>query len=238
MANLPILFSAPMVRAILREIEHPGTGKTQTRRVLRNPLPNSPVKMAGIWMDDHCLQRLNAESEFRPVKLAYEIGDHLYVREAWRVGRPHDEIKPSKILHPLVERGKGVTVLYEAGGWRSVGPRGREEPIYPSDTPMPDWAGRRRPAMFMPREFSRIALIVTDVRVQRLQDISEADAAAEGLRDEDDEGWSTTLPPLVSAFRDLWNGLNSARGYGWETNPWVAAYTFRPILGNIDQVRP
>lgn len=151
----------------------------------------------------------------------------------------------------MLERNKGVTVLYEAGGWKSVGPEGRKEPTYPNDEPMPKWAGRKRPAMFMPRWASRITLTVTEVRVQRLQDISEEDAKAEGLESQLDGDADEFGRPLVfeyfraadflpwnrdpvEAYADLWDHLNYSRGFAWETNPWVVAYSFKPELINID----
>src|SRR5690606_20378462 len=92
----------------------------------------------------------------------------------------------------------------------------------------------------MPRWASRMTLIITDVRVERLQDITEVDAVAEGLNRfsscwgiAGDSGTWNADPRL--AFAGLWDSINGNRsGCSWKHNPWVAAYTFRPILGNID----
>lgn len=220
MADLPIPFSAPMIRAILREIEQPGTGKTQTRRVLTPQLDDLVEGQT-------------------PRQLRTSIGDRLYVREAHHRTNDHahshlvgydfaDGPIPRKGRHHIEGVGYVEFFHHSLGGWG-----GR--------------LSRNYPAMHMPRWASRITLIVTDVRVQRLQEISEADAVAEGLifrgsGNPLESGWCVTeesqqWPSAVFAYSGLWESLNADRGYGWETNPWVAAYTFRPILGNIDQVQ-
>jgi hypothetical protein len=91
----------------------------------------------------------------------------------------------------------------------------------------------------MPRWASRLTLTVTDVRVQRVQEISEADAVAEGVTPSEEPNemkWEHYAPHGV-AFRTLWDSLNAKRGYGWDANPWVAAYTFTATRQNIDQVQ-
>lgn len=88
---------------------------------------------------------------------------------------------------------------------------------------------RRRPSIHMPRRFCRLVLEVTDVRVEQLQMISEADARAEGMRD-------ATLGPgqihyvggVVTAFSVLWNSLNAERA-PWSSNPWVWVVSFRRL---------
>ena len=91
----------------------------------------------------------------------------------------------------------------------------------------------------MPRWASRLTLTVTDVRVQRLQDISEADAQAEGLV-EVYEGWATDSagrhwgPTARDSYRILWNDLHGPEA--WAANPWVAALTFETHRHNIDQI--
>ena len=114
-----------------------------------------------------------------------------------------------------------------------------------------------KPSIFMPRWASRITLIVTDVRIERLQDISEADAEAEGLakiskdgslykfglpdRDglpgNDDHGWPWMdwHKHARDAYQAIWQSLNAKRtGCGWDDNPWVAAITFNVTKANID----
>ncbi len=92
-----------------------------------------------------------------------------------------------------------------------------------------DW----RSSMFMPRWASRLTLIVEDVRVERLQDISETDALAEGVQ-RDSDGWRDYQMPQTqccatakASYQTLWDEINGDGA--WAANPWVAAYTFRVI---------
>lgn len=201
MTDRPIPFSPPMVRAILREIEQPGTGKTQTRRILK-PQPEHYADgrwhvfgpgggVAGVHTDD--------VPERAVEYLAVSPGDRLWVKEAWRTYSTLDGHPPRDLT--------GMRVWYEAdAGYKPQ--------------------SRYRHARFMPRWASRITLLVTDVRVERLNDISEADAMAEGMPA------SVANSPRVW-FMTLWNRLHGPGS--WEANPWVAVYGFRPVLANIDQ---
>lgn len=97
-----------------------------------------------------------------------------------------------------------------------------------------------RPSIHMPRWASRITLEVTDVRVQRLQDIREVDAASEGpTLSEKEQGQKLFNRPNTYAFIRLWDTINAKRNDGkfsWESNPWVVAYTFEPIFRNVDEI--
>lgn len=101
-----------------------------------------------------------------------------------------------------------------------------------------------KPSIFMPRWASRLTLTVTDVRVERLQAISEADVIAEGI-----QKWPLgyrialtgapkheclTFDVAADAYRWLWNSINGAGG--WEANPWIVAVSFRAAQHNIDQL--
>lgn len=217
MADHPILFNAPMIRALLREIDAPGTGKTQTRRIIK---PDTRAIREGDiivrWGPD-----IGGKFErFRP---RFRLGDRLWVRETWRAPFQYDTRKPSDVPSTSV-------IAYEAG----------EDGIHLS--------GKLRPCLHMPRWASRLTLYVTEVRVERLQDISEADAIAEGIERDRAAGipgawgWHDYLrgdeiakrhfaDPRES-YRTLWGSIN---GPGtWDEKPWVAAYTFVPRIGNID----
>lgn len=230
MADKPALFSGSMVRALLREIAEPSTGKTQTRRVTKHQDSSRICSNGnGLWL--------------YPGKLPYSVGDRIWVREAWRVSRIHDETPP-RDLKP-----RTMTVFFEAGGSiaNQDAPGDWKAAVWPEVGERPEWAGKPRPSMFMPRWASRITLEVTGVKVERLQDCSREDAIAEGLirhpfapvasvsfgcnwTFEEDSRFGSP----VSAYASLWDHINGPGA--WDKNPWVAAYTFRPILGNIDQL--
>lgn len=100
-----------------------------------------------------------------------------------------------------------------------------------------------KPSIHMPRWASRITLEVTDVRVERVQDISEQDALAEGVDMETEHGslciniedasYSSNLvygSAIKTVFRKLWDSINLKRGYGWDINPWVWVVEFKRAM--------
>jgi hypothetical protein len=234
MKERPILFSGPMVRTILDDT------KTQTRRVVK---PQAAV------LTDEMARALGVQppaAENQPViPCPYGIpGDRLWVRETWQA--IHVSIDP--------ETGYGDDVQYAAkipasneSGWWSIA-------YAATDPSARDCIGDRgfpwRPSIFQPRWASRILLEITDVRVQRLHQISEQDARAEGAdksltREEMMDraaGWPR-LPSHRSGFRNLWDTINgstkperddngnviAARDFSWSANPWVWAITFRRV---------
>lgn len=222
MADRPILFSGPMVRAILREIAAPGTGKTQTRRVLKE---QSRLRMGINDLGQPAAEYLNVFGSWQPwVKNAkslrpYSIGDRLWVRETWKWDG--------------VDSIGAATRDFEDLMGPSFGPM-----FYKADDPL---CGPSKwwPGIHMPRWASRLTLTVTDVRVERLQDISEADALAEGaprlVMDDDGKFYESLTGTHRTGFAGLWEHINGARaGCSWDENPWVVALTFRPALDNID----
>ncbi|HEV2540252.1 MAG TPA: hypothetical protein VGU03_11145 [Frateuria sp.] len=205
MRELPILFSAPMVRAIL------DGRKTQTRRVCKDQhLPGHKPSL---------------------LECPYgKPGDRLWVREAWRVPVSLDDLSGKRIAEKCLQAGyrsPWCPTQYEADGARTSEKDWREFGPHPSTTA----PGRYRHARFMPRWASRITLEVTGVRVERLQAISEADSIAEGLL-RDREGWrgAPDLPWFASplaAYRSLWESINGDGS--WDANPWVRVVEFRRI---------
>lgn len=144
-----------------------------------------------------------------PYPLPYSVGDRLWVREAWRAAMQFDATKPRDIP-------QSALIVPEASADIRLG-------------------GKLRPGMFMPRWASRLTLIVTDVRVQRLQEISEADATAEGVSPDpcaNELAWQHYVPHAI-AFERLWDSL-ARPGATWADNPWVAAITFETHHCNID----
>lgn len=114
--------------------------------------------------------------------------------------------------------------------------------LYDADT---DWSlnkstGKRRVAIHMPRWASRLTLVVTGVKVERLQSISPADTIAEGAQCPTCEAMGSSACARMGcfasmqAFRDLWNSIHGPDA--WDANPWVICLTFRPILQNIDSL--
>jgi hypothetical protein len=162
---------------------------------------------------------------------AFVFGDRLYVRESWRCEARYDDLAPRDIP-------SSAPIYYAA----DPDPRDSD----------PGCAGRYRHGRFMPRWASRLTLTVTEVRVQRLQDISEDDALAEGVEMESADPpfyyvpgiWPHSLTAVgieepggrhaERSFAKLWNSLHGADA--WERNDWVAAYTFTVQRGNIDQI--
>ena len=216
MKSKPMLFSAPMVRALLEG------KKTQTRRLVK-PQPSegwSPtvgtyhpteVDVAGQEYPGEAVFGASDENEGRVCQL--EPGCEVWVRETWATDRSIDSMRPSQFT--------GWPVRYLADGTVL-----RHGALYGQ----PD--GKTRVSIHMPRWASRITLKVTDVRVQRLQDISEEDAIAEGIL-EDGAGWcgyktATVTGPwqrhAEDAYRNLWESINGPGS--WDANPWVWAYTF------------
>lgn len=216
MTDRPIIFSAPMVRALL------DGRKSQTRRVLKPQPPEGAscywAHLPGYecWMYQGRPEPMPGNSTYIPqgrLRVPYAPGDRLWVKEAWRVRHTHNAISganmPAAARHPI---------------WWEADRDGAE---YGKRTDF----GRYRHARFMPRWASRLTLTVTDVRVQRLQEISEADAVAEGVGG---TNWNGDGPRYRPSFYTLWNGLHGPEA--WDANPWVAAATFTVQHGNIDQI--
>jgi hypothetical protein len=223
----PILFNREMILAL-----HSGR-KTQTRRIV-NPAPFADDRFIGGYKiampKGRCTGmqtagEVSVEASYIHACCPYgSPGDRLWVREAWRVSQKHDGTAPRDLPFD-----RGLTIMYDAGGSRAKNDAGEYEndsfwPNWPKDRP--NWAGKGRPSIHMPRAASRTTLEVTGVRVERLQEISEADAEAEGvdfLRHVPDADETLTAREL---YRILWDSINEARGFGWNTNPWVWVIEF------------
>lgn len=186
MKEHPILFSGPMIRAILED------RKTQTRRIVK-PQPDAQLFSINSGPEWTYPDRLDPdEPDWDRVRLCPygKPGDRLWVRETWRNG-------PDKALYRATDD---------------------------SGTPSIRW----KPSIHMPRAYSRISLEVTAVRVERVQDISEKDAWAEGVH-----SIARRLPysgdDLASvAFSGLWQEINGKR-HPWDSNPWVWVVEFKRI---------
>lgn len=365
MTDKPILFSGSMVRAILREIEAPGTGKSQTRRVLKfgaeppawfgEGLPtNDPAEWAFRYYDKGSD---SDELRYLPDIPSYAIGDRLWVKHSFDVFPVYfmpiagyeglysagtdgviyrvDGSSPSPLKGSPTGDNKYLSVsLSRNGVWHTFSVHSLIATAFYGEKPFDDaqvrhlnnekfenrpqnlcwgtmeenWTDRRaskagigeshhnvrlseqdveairlssasqrslakqygvaqstiwavkagknwrypepappshklfkpwRSSMFMPKWASRITLLVTDVRVQRLQEIDVDDVIDEGVYPIGDEGRSISADDTINEYRILWDSLNAKRDggdYAWAKNPWVAAYSFKPFAGNIDQI--
>lgn len=206
----PILFSGPMVRAIL------DGSKTVTRRVAQTNEAGRLQRSGRQWhVDDP--NAIHACPYGAP-------GDRLWVRETWRVERALNSCKPSDMDQPYPRDYRADERTQKEQDWHH-----------------PAFAGRWRPSIHMPRWASRITLEVTEVRVERLHQITEDEARAEGIRTlpdqdpEDPSAWWESAPGVHqarsarSSFRKLWSSINADRGFGWDTNPYVWVVRFRRI---------
>jgi len=222
-ADRPIIFSGPMVRALL------DGRKTMTRRVLK-PQPPADLGLVGIYAPKltAVFGYVTPDADCK-VALRYMPGDRLWVREAWRIPYMDNIYSPSDIAAHAIEA--GYSSPWSAIEYMADGERVNWKPVFGDP-------GRVRAGMHMPRWASRLTLIVKGVRVQRVQDISEQDAIAEGCPgrlgpnpDFPDE-WD---PSPVEEYSGLWDELNARRpGCSWSDNPWVVALTFDVVKANID----
>ena len=211
MKERPIIFSAPMVKAIL------AGAKTQTRRILK---PNrwGTVTLIGqgtaIRLGANGLEWTPAGAgpvEPWPPERVGEVcpyggmGDQLWVKETWG--------GTAAIGSRLNADGFLATVSYRADGERTVGGK----------------PYRWRPSIYMPRWASRINLRIMNVWVERLHEITEEDAANEGLEwDRWAYGPEVVEQTPREAFMRLWDDLNGKRA-AWKSNPWCWVVSFRRI---------
>ena len=229
MRELPIPFNTEMVKAILEG------RKTMTRRIVGNDpyrpnylgclcdgthigrwagtKRNEGTLWAGFYKESDIFY-IDGEKRIDAVykKCPYgQSGDKLWVRETWKCTKYNNM---DGDLGYEVEFKDGTRKYFEfddnerfhqfgkfafKNGWQSP--------------------------YFMPKEAARIWLEVTNVRVERLQEISDTDAWAEGIVDDVPFGTAATK------FKELWDSLNSKRGYGWDANPWVWVIEFKRIGG-------
>ena len=231
----PILFSAPMVRAILEG------RKTVTRRVMKC----QPDADASITVESYNVAVTNRRGyqEAGPeifgawwrdgeagCKCPFgQPGDRLWVRETWYCD--HFEVQQGPYLQPadmhdLDQSREDGELVYAADG------------LAPYEQDQPTW----KPSIHMPRWASRILLEITDVRVERLQDITEEQALAEGIVGvpfRPDDGWPICTGYMVGpddgktglqttaakAFAGLWDSV----GGNWNANPWVWVVEFKRV---------
>lgn len=212
MTERPIIFSAEMVRAIL------AGRKTQTRRVIK-PQPPAEAKSVSRQLCSQQTPEFDGAWQWwagkpltpitKPLFCPYGApGDTLWVRETWCLREP--------IAYPSVHyRADGEHVVLDDGdGFTAVNKDGSEKSPW-------------RPSIHMPRWASRITLRITDVRVERVQDILEDDARAEGCDPVIHEDGAIDCGTRKTTFARLWSTINGDGA--WEANPWVWVLSFERV---------
>jgi hypothetical protein len=239
MKEKPIIFSAPMVMAIL------DGKKCMTRRIVK---PQPERQDNGCWYWKNTAWNIAQISDLSPLDISlYQVGMRLWVRE-----RIDNRPENGNFYYHADNKGVGEDVfklLLDAG-------KSHKKSI---------------PSVFMPRWASRITLEITDVKIERLQDITEEDAINEGVEylfSKDDlktvaglrnykqeemgfknylwhgcakgkvmQKWNhqySSYSNAIGSFSSLWQYLNYKRGYGWDTNPWVWAISFKRANSETD----
>lgn len=193
----PILFSTPMVQAILEG------KKTMTRRIMKpQPIKLDSVNYDwnGLWFTDknHCGRVLRNKCPYG------EVGDILWVRETWKY---EESTKYTDVCSDGVFYYKADKDSHIIRGWK--------------------------PSIFMPKEACRIRLEITNIMVERLNDISEEDAINEGVEKWLDGNYKAygknagKYERAKDSFRSLWQSINGEQS--WEANPWVWIIEFKQI---------
>ncbi len=225
----PIIFSTEMVRAIL------DGKKTQTRRVIKPQPPEGASPLYGPEWFRPMIKKASGREHAGPemwgifsgpvewrTKCPYQPGDLLYVREAWleedgryfyRADYKDGLVDPCETLsggYPSECRYYPECVGCQRTSWR------------------PPW----KPSIHMPRAAARLFLRVKDVRVERLQGITEDDARAESMRPDTPFANMGYQWSAKDNFREIWDRLNARRGFPWDANPWVWVVEFERTEGD------
>ena len=218
----PIIFTGESIPQIL------AGDKTQTRRAMKTQPPDGATEVRVEWVYGELVATYRAFPDGGSARSGicacpYGVpGDRLWVQETWR------PVPPWETRRETVQYRADGAYLLRTGWPESFRIKlGR------------DRRGKWRPSIHMPRWASRISLEVTQVRAQRLQDISKADAKAEGVA-----AWFPTSPTVTqlvgpgyrgsyrNGFHARWDALNRKHGHGWDLNEWVFATTFKLLKDN------
>lgn len=237
MSDRPINFRAPMIRALL------DGRKSQTRRVLKpqpGELDRPFCRADGSW---HVTD--SRGGHMSPMHVPYAVGDRLWVRERCRAEelslpqstRPATKTERERMRRTTVpvfddlDGADGVRYLAD-DAWlkiqNNMAASDKWGELYHYRGRGKNGIGNNVPSIHMPRWASRLTLTVTNVRVERLQEISRGDAMAEGC----------PFPNMADGqnprewFRDLWASIHGPEA--WDANPWCVAISFDVKMGNID----
>lgn len=213
-------------KGIIMSGDHPakvldGT-KTMTRRVIK-PQPELTGGMSTDRLDEDAWYWKGGKALLKATYGAdYVHTSRYYMERAMLTVCPFGQVGDRLwVRETWVPAFHGLDCLYKADEW--IGP-------FP-------FTGKWKPSIHMPRWASRINLEITEVRVERVQDISFNDMLAEGVRRSvydielpNKENASQTIDNSIQVTsRNLWDSLNAKRGYGWDMNPWVWVIGFKVI---------
>ncbi|MBH2906401.1 hypothetical protein I5Q42_05080 [Serratia marcescens] len=225
MKERPVIFNGEMVRAIL------DGRKTQTRRVMK-PQPE-PCYRGGHWWPSNAFKTmLHIEEQMQNGAGGWgglagdacpfgQVGDRLWVRETFAILGNEDGCPIDWDGNLIKGDEKHAARIYKASCWQEPGNYGLWS-IPDRDT---QYEGAWRPSIHMPRWASRITLEITAVRVERLNDISEEDAKAEGVKAGVCPGHEHMMHQV--AFSELWQSIYGEES--WRANPWVWVIEFKQV---------
>jgi hypothetical protein len=178
--------------------------KTMTRRVMKSQ-PPANISSASCWADG--MWRIDHEPVPNMLPDGQQLGNTVGIRVRCPCGRVGDRLWVRESWHPVAE------LSY------CTGP---EHIRFAASVGEAEWATTRwKPSIHMPRWASRITLEITGIKVERLQEIDEVDACLEGVL--------ACEGSRVASFAGLWDRLNSKRGFGWTSNPWVWVVSFKRV---------
>ena len=225
MTERPILFSSPMVRAILEG------RKSQTRRVVK---PQPPEDCGTIFHasgesqlgNDWKFQRKSVDGVVHESTPWYKCpygkpGDRLWVREThYRYGQ--------WLKNGLTPTGKQKWKFKPLSNEIHYFTDEAPENVRPNSYRKEAWY--KRPSIFLPKDYHRITLEITDIRVERVQEISIIDCFAEGIPANEETNPKPRDGRLIKPlFRALWDSINSKPIYSWDDNPWVWVVEFKVL---------
>ncbi|HEJ7022435.1 TPA: hypothetical protein SMF52_003713 [Serratia marcescens] len=220
MKERPVIFNSEMVRAILNG------RKTQTRRVI-NPQPTLSERTGFNWKG----AAYGIGSTYRDTVRNFancfktcpfgQVGDRLWVRETFAVLGNEDGCPIDWNGNLIKGDEKQAARIYKASCWQEPGNYG----LWSIPDRETQYEGTWRPSIHMPRWASRIMLEITAVRVERLNDISEEDAKAEGVKAGVCPGHEHMMHQV--AFSELWQSIYGEES--WRANPWVWVIEFKQV---------
>jgi len=184
--------------------------KTMTRRVIK-PQSDTLQFQQIINFENKAIAQFREVRFNNPIDIACpygQVGDRLWVRETWAAQFIYDDYSPRDIP-------KDSVIFYKTHDRLKLEIAKEHRDL-----------GKWRPSIHMPRWASRITLEITDIRVERVQEISDKDCITEGCPHA-----LVMLPtvPMQEWYKHLWDSINAKRGYSWEANPWVWIISFNSI---------